>query len=156
MIQYIIAKKDDIELLMKSRIEMLQAVNCLPATHEFDQELMNQTRAYFESENHATVLALESIESKESEVIGCATLCYTQVMPTFSHPTGKRAHLINVYTHSDYRNQGIASHMIEMLISIAKTNGVTEITLDATELGRVIYQKCDFVDSKNHMVLDLR
>ena len=36
-------------------------------------------------------------------VIGCGTICYILIMPTFSHPTGKRAHLMNVYTAKDYR-----------------------------------------------------
>lgn len=37
------------------------------------------------------------------------TLCYVDMMPTFSHPTGKRAHLMNVYTNRLYRRQGVAS-----------------------------------------------
>ena len=46
------------------------------------------------------------------------------LIPTFSHPTGKRAHLMNVYTNSQYRRQGIAYQMLEMLIDEAKEKGV--------------------------------
>lgn len=77
------------------------------------------------------------------------------LMPTFSHPTGKRAHLMNVYTNSQYRRQGIAYQMLEMLIDEAKEKGVTEISLDATEEGRHLYKKCGFVDSIECMVLNL-
>ncbi len=89
-------------------------------------------------------------------VIGCAAICYIEMMPTFSHPTGKRAHLINIYTKSEYRRQGIALHMLSILIKEAKVQGVTEISLDATEPGKPLYKKCNFVESKGCMVLNLK
>ena len=78
-----------------------------------------------------------------------------EMMPTFSHPAGKRAHLMNVYTNSQYRRQGIGFQMLNMLIEEAKEKGVTEISLDTTESGRPLYKKCGFVDSDECMVLDL-
>ena len=65
-------------------------------------------------------------------------------MPTFSHPTGKRAHLMNVYTKVEYRRHGIAREMVEILIDEAKSKGVTEISLDATESGRPLYESLWF------------
>ena len=53
------------------------------------------------------------------------------IEPTFSHPTGKRAHLMNVYTRSEYRRQGIARKMVNMLIDETWKRGATEISLDA-------------------------
>ena len=80
---------------------------------------------------------------------------YSQItlMPTFSHPTGKRAHLMNVYTAKDYRRQGIGMKMVSMLIDEAWNKGVTEISLDATEDGRALYAKCGFTYSNECMVL---
>ena len=89
-------------------------------------------------------------------MIGCATICYMEVMPTFTHPTGKRAHIMNVYTRSEYRRQGIGLHMMEMLIKEAKEKGITEISLDATEMGRALYKKCNFVEAGECMVLSLK
>ena len=78
-----------------------------------------------------------------------------ELMPTFSHPTGRRAHLMNVYTAPDYRGQGIAHRMVEMLIEEARRRGVTEISLDATTSGRPLYRKLGFQDSEECMVLVL-
>jgi len=150
MINYIVASKDDMELLMQSRLEMLREVNKLSCDFEFSKELIDNNRAYFNCENQTTVLAVDE------GVIGCATICYIEVMPTFSHPTGKRAHFMNVYTKSEYRRQGIAFHMLNLLIKEAKEKGVTEISLDATELGKPLYKKCNFVESEECMVLDLK
>ena len=47
MIQYITASKDDIELLMQSRLEMLKVVNDLPADYVYDDAFVANSRAYF-------------------------------------------------------------------------------------------------------------
>lgn len=149
MVKYVIAAKEDIELLMQSRLEMLRVVNGLPEDYAFSDELVERSREYFEQGNQTTVLAVDGT------VVGCATLCYIELMPTFSHPGGKRAHLMNVYTRSEYRRQGIALHMLQMLIDEAKAKGVTEISLDATPAGRPLYERCGFSESEECMVLEL-
>lgn len=149
MINYMIASNENMELLMQSRLEMLKVVNELPCEYEFSKELIENSKEYFTNGNQTTVLAIDE------GVIGCATICYMEMMPTFSHPTGKRAHFMNVYTHPEYRRRGIALHMLHMLIQEAKGKGVTEISLDATELGKPLYKKCNFVESEECMVLNL-
>lgn len=150
MVTYRIASEDDMELLVQSRLEMLKVVNTLPQDYVFGEEFITKSREYFEKADQTTVLAMDK------GVIGCATMCYMEMMPTFSHPTGKRAHLMNVYTKSEYRRQGIARQMLHMLICEAKERGVTEISLDTTESGRPLYKSCGFVESDECMVLNLR
>ena len=128
---------------------MLKVVNALPQDYVFGEGFIAKSREYFEKADQTTVLAMDK------GVIGCATMCYMEMMPTFSHPTGKRAHLMNVYTKSEYRRQGIARQMLHMLICEAKERGVTEISLDTTESGRPLYKSCGFVESDECMVLNL-
>ncbi len=148
-IEYRIASEEDMDLLLDSRLEMLRAVNDLPQDYEFDSVLVEESRAYFAAGEQTTVLALE-----QEGVIGCATLCYIRMMPTFSHPTGKRAHLMNVYTKQQYRRQGIAARMVGMLVREAGSRGVTEISLDTTRWGRPLYEKLGFAASQECMVLN--
>ena len=98
MIDIRIASKEDIEILMSSRLEMLKVVNNLPDDYVYSDEIINESREYFLNGDHITVIATD-----KNTVIGCASMSYTRIMPTFSHPTGKRAHLMNVYTRSEYR-----------------------------------------------------
>lgn len=145
--RYIIVTDENIESAVEIRLEMLKVVNELSSDYVFDEEFMTASKEYFEKGKQTTVLAVDD------KVIGCATICYIEMMPTFSHPTGKRAHLMNVYTNSAYRRQGIAYHMLCMLIQEAKERGVTEISLDATALGKPLYEKLGFKVSEECMTL---
>lgn len=148
MVEIRIAAKDDIELLMSSRLEMLKVVNNLPADYEYSEEIVRESRDYFLNGDHITVLAID-----DGKVIGCASMSFMWIMPTFSHPTGKRAHLMNVYTKSEYRRQGIARKMVNMLIDETWKRGATEISLDATTMGRPLYESLGFTNSTEGMVL---
>lgn len=142
--------KADMKILMKLRLEMLREVNGLSGEYEYNENFIFESRRYFESGEQTTVIA-----SDGETLVGCASLSYTWIMPTFSHPTGNRAHLMNVYTRADYRRRGISKKMVEILIDEAKENGVTEISLDATEMGRPLYESLGFKASDSCMVMDL-
>jgi ribosomal protein S18 acetylase RimI-like enzyme len=148
MIEYRIATNDDIELLMSSRLEMLRVVNGLSEDYVYSDEIVRESRDYFLNGDHLTVLAIDG-----GEVIGCASMSFMWIMPTFSHPTGRRAHLMNVYTRNEYRRQGIARKMVEMLIDETWKRGATEISLDATVMGRPLYESLGFKNSTECMVL---
>lgn len=148
--EYRIATKEHIDMLMTIRFEMLRKVNELPDDYLFSDELIANSKSYFLEGNQTTVLALEN-----GIAMACASISYMEIMPTFSHPTGKRAHLMNVYTNVDYRRQGIARKLVQMLIDEAKDKGVTEISLDATDLGRPLYKSLGFLESEECMVMAL-
>jgi len=148
MIEIRFATKEDIDELMRIRLEMLREVNSLPEDYVFSDTLVRSSEEYFESGNDATVLAME-----DGRAVACASLSFIEIMPTYGHPTGRRAHLMNVYTASSHRRQGIAGEMVEMLTDLARERGVTEISLDATESGRPLYESLGF--GTNHEAMNL-
>ena len=148
MIEYKIADKQDIDQVMAIRMEMLLEVNNLSEQYEYADDFVSASREYFLHGDQTTVLAID-----DGKAIGCASICYITIMPTFSHPTGHRAHLMNVYTSKYYRKQGIAERMVNMLIREAWERGASEISLDTTEAGRPFYRKLGFMDSREGMVL---
>lgn len=117
---------------------------------ELDGEFMRLSEEFFGGGDHTTVLAFDG-----ERAIGCATICYITVMPTLDHPTGKRAHIMNVYTNADYRRRGIARQMMNMLLDEAKEREVTNVSLDATPDGARLYQSLGFEHSKEYMELAL-
>lgn len=148
MVDIRIASKDDIDRMMNIRLEMLKVVNDLPEDYEYSDEMINESREYFLTGDQMTVLALDG-----EETVGCASMSFIRVMPTFDHPTGRRAHLMNVYTRDEYRRQGIAKKMVKLLIDESWSEGVTEISLDATVSGRPLYESMGFTDSTECMIL---
>lgn len=132
------------------RLEMLREVNGLSEGYEFDGDFISETEKYLKNPCQTTVLAFE-----DGALAGCATICYTYLLPTFSHPTGKRAHIMNVYTRAQFRRRKIAENMMERLISEAREKGVTEISLDATVSGRPLYESLGFTQNAEGMALVL-
>lgn len=148
--EYRIATKEDIDMLMSIRLEMLRKVNELSDDFCFSDELIANSKRYFLEGNQTTSIAL-----KNGKVVACASMSYIEIMPTFSHPTGNRAHLMNVYTNADYRRRGVARKLVQILIDEAKGKGVTEISLDATNLGRPLYETLGFCASDECMIMNL-
>lgn len=144
------AGKDRLPDILKIRREMLAVVNNVPECGISD-EIMRISEEYFSSAEHTTALAY-----CDGKLAGCASICWMNVMPTYSHPTGKRGHIMNVYTRSEYRRMGAARKMVEFLISEARARGVTHISLDATEMGRPLYEALGFHSSEESMGLDLK
>lgn len=73
------------------------------------------------------------------------------MMPTYHNPSGKKAYIMNMYTKPLYRRNGIAKRTLALLVEDAKKRGITSISLEATEIGRPLYEKFGFVQMKNEM-----
>lgn len=142
---------NDIETLMQIRLEMLRIVNGLDEKSTFDKTLLESSREYFLHGDQTTVFAMDG-----EQIAGCASLSYINIMPTFDHPTGKRAHLMNVYTRAQFRRRGVGKMMVEFLIEEAKSRGVTEISLDATQMGHPLYKSLGFNDNSEGMILSIK
>ncbi len=74
-------------------------------------------------------------------------------MPTCSNPSGKKAYIMNMFTHPEYRRQGIAYHTLDLLVKEAKGRSVTAISPEATDMGRPLYEKYGFVPLESEMAL---
>lgn len=83
MIKIIKATNDNLDLAINIRIEMLKVVNGLSEDTSFDEDFINCTKKYFECSSQTTLLAMEP------EVIGCATICYINVMQPLTIQMGK-------------------------------------------------------------------
>ena len=152
MVDFRLATEEDQALMLSSRLEMMRVVNHLPDDYQFDPALVSQTEEAFRSIDQDTVFAMDS-----GRVIGCATACYHAILPTFTNTSGRRAYILNVYTHQDYRRQGIATRMMNMLVEECRRRSITEIDLDASPVGKPVYEKLGFApqDHYEYLVLHL-
>ena len=141
----------DIGELVKTRIIVLRVANKL--SNDVDMSLVEKEsygyyRRALESGEHIAYLVYDN-----GKFIGAGGLSFYQVMPTYHNPTGKKAYIMNMYTASEYRRQGIAFHTLDLLVNDAREQGVSQIALEATDMGRPLHEKYGFVKMEDEMEL---
>ena len=145
------ATVDDIDLLTKTRIEVLRAANRLPVDTDMG-DVEKQSRLYYEKalrdRTHTACLVFD-----RDRWVGAGGISYYQVMPTYHNPSGNKAYIMNMYTHPEYRRQGIAFRMLDLLVGDARSKQIAFISLEATAMGRPLYEKYGFVPIDDEMIL---
>lgn len=140
---------EDIDLLTKTRIEVLRAANNLRSDIDMDEVERKSYEYYreaFQSDTHTAYIVFD-----DDKFVGAGGVSYYQVMPTYHNPSGKKAYIMNMYTKPSYRRNGVAIRMLALLVEDAKKRGITSISLEATEMGKPLYEKFGFVQMKNEM-----
>lgn len=149
--EYKKATTKDIAELVRTRVIVLRAANKL--SDDVDMSIVEQeSYAYYkravETGEHMAYLVYD----KET-FIGAGGVSFYQVMPTYHNPSGKKAYVMNMYTAPEYRRQGIAFHTLDLLVKAAKERGISQIALEATDMGRPLYEKYGFVKMEDEMGL---
>lgn len=142
--------KNDMSEMLRLRQELIRSVRN-DKSITLSDDFLNITKDYLNTDNSISAIAYDN-----DKAVGCATLCLIKLIPTADHPTGVRAHLMNVYVDESCRRQGIAREMLTLLLEKAKEKGVTGVTLDATESGKPLYEVLGFRTSNEHMEMKIR
>ena len=154
MIQKFVYKRatmEDIDELVRTRIIVLRAANKLPDDEDMfvvEKESYAYYRRALETGEHIAYLVYDN-----GAFVGAGGASFYQVMPTYHNPTGKKAYIMNMYTAPGYRRQGIAIHTLDLLVKDVRKQGVSQIALEATEMGRPLYEKYGFVKMEDEMEL---
>lgn len=151
--QYKRANENDIDVLTQFRVKVLRAANLLDDSTDMSQ-VEKESYAYYKEAlangSHIAYLVYDG-----QEIIGSGGVSFYQVMPTYHNPTGRKAYIMNMYTHPNYRRKGIAYKTLDLLVTETKKLGITSISLDATAMGRPLYQAYGFQPMPNEMELEL-
>ena len=89
----------------------------------------------------------------EGKFVGAGGVSYYNVMPTYHNHTGRKAYIMNMYTKPEYRRKGIAIKTLELLVKDAQEKEITDISLEATDIGKPLYEKFGFVAMESEMKL---
>lgn len=141
----------DIDILTKTRTEVLRAANKLSDDtdmSEVEKQSYNYYKKALSDGTHTAYLIFD-----EGNFAGAGGISFFQVMPTYHNPSGNKAYIMNMYTKPEYRRKGIAYRTLDMLVRDAKNKGITAISLEATDMGRSLYEKYGFVRINNEMEL---
>lgn len=148
-LQYKKAAIEDIDVLTETRVEVLRAANQLSEQADMT-EVRERSYQYYKKAivdgTHVAYLVFDN-----DLFVGAGGISFYQVMPTYHNPSGRKAYIMNMYTASGYRRRGIAYHTLDLLVQEAKDRGITAISLEATQMGRPLYEKYGFVSMKDEM-----
>ena len=143
------ATMDDVEILVERRMAMRaerEESACPIAIGDFEAITREYFLKHIPDETFIAWLAVE-----DGEVIATSGMCVYDVPPTYANNPGKVAYLVNMYTVPEYRGQGIASRLLELLMDEARERGCGRVTLNTSKAGRSVYEKYGFIDVPGEM-----
>jgi ribosomal protein S18 acetylase RimI-like enzyme len=148
MINYRLAGKDDIDSLVSLRAEFIG----LNKSHEAFEKVYENIKQYFE-DKISTKECFTILAEDKNSIIGTGIVFFYDSVPSLSNISGKNAYITSMYVKEEYRRMKIGSTILEKLIEISKANNAQFIMLNATEIGRKLYNQYEFKDIENGMIL---
>ncbi len=147
MIRYRYADLDDVNLVVSLRLKFLEVVPSDNCYHDIKLNIEKYFKTKILSRECSVILA-----ESEGKVIGTGVMFYYDSVPSISNIEGKNAYITSMYVHEEYRRQNIASCILTKLIETAKEKNHHSVMLNATEIGKNLYQKHGFIDIQNGMI----
>lgn len=135
----------DVKHLTELRKKQLIDEGCY-AENDIDEELERFFSAGIRDNTLIVWLAI-----KEETIVGTAGVCFFQYPPSFTNTTGKIAYITNVYTRDEFRKQGIATKLLELVMEEAKKAGCKFARLHASTEGKKLYEKIGFSVAEGFM-----
>jgi ribosomal protein S18 acetylase RimI-like enzyme len=140
------ANIDDVELLIKLRIDYLTEDKGSPSQYE-ETAIRNQLEEYF-SKHIPNNTFIGIFAEANGKIASTAYLAVSEKPANQVFITGVTGTILNVLTYPEHRRKGFATKVLERLINEAKTIGVSYIDLSATSDGIYLYEKMGFKKSK--------
>ena len=140
------ANKSDISTLVDFRFMYMTDVEGILSEKQ-KNALNSQLPVYFE--NHIEKDFTAYIAEDNGVPVSVIFMVRLEKPASVHFLSGSTCYLMNVYTVTEYRRLGIASQILDKLISDAKSKGITCIDLSATDMGKHVYLKKGFIERGN-------
>ena len=80
----------------------------------------------------------------EGEIIGSAGVWLMAWPPHPADLSQRRGHVMDVYVRPEYRRRGIARQLMGAIMNWCVAQGITTVTLNASDQGRPLYESMGF------------
>ena len=149
MIEYRKATINDIEDLLKVRIDFLYNANNI--RNENDEMILLLSNREFLSSSLLDGSFEQFLALDGTKIVATSSISYYYLPPNAMRPSGKVAYIGNMFTYPEYREQGIATTLFALSVEAARNANCKEICLDATDMGKPIYEKYGFKKNEDAM-----
>jgi GNAT superfamily N-acetyltransferase len=88
--------------------------------------------------------------------VACTMLIWWPMPPNMDDLRRARGYVSSVYTHPEYRRQGLARTLMELLLARARELHVSKLLLSTSTMGRPLYLSMGFVIPERGLEISLR
>ncbi len=146
-ILYRAATVEDIPVIRDFRITQLSRGGTVDVP-----DITAELNGFFE-ERFRTDSIHQIFACKGDEIIATGAVLFYAYPPSHVNRSGMIAYISNMFTKPEYRKQGIASHILELLEAEARRRGVLQAKLGATPMGKSIYVHAGYTDDDLHTLV---
>ena len=113
---------------------------------EIDKNVMKQIQDSLPEcfEKHLNKDLFAYITCDNNRIISTVLLYITEKPANLNNIHSKMGEVLNVFTDSEYRRQGIAEKLMKMMLQDAKEMKLSAVKLEATDMGKDLYLKIGF------------
>lgn len=141
----------DLDTITHLRIEFLRLANNFSLDKDMsDVEKVSESFIcnLFQRITTSVILYLTTIISLHTEMWVFIVLCLLAIIRQ------EEKHIMNLYTDPKYRKQGIATKILDIIKEV-NSRKIKIITLEATDMGKPLYEKYGFKHLKDEMVYEI-
>lgn len=147
------ATSADIEALVALRLALQREVGAI--YHDTSVEgAMEANRRYLTWALPSGEFQAWVAEAKQ-EIVACSGLVLYSRMPGAHGLASWEGYIMNMYTHPEFRQAGIATELLNRMIHYARKAGARRVWLRATAMGKPVYEKIGFEPMESAMQLKL-
>lgn len=146
--KYRFANKNDIDLLVQLRLDFLK----IDKNYKDYDTIKDNCYSYFQDALSKALCDIILAEDDEI-IVGTGIIFYYNSVPSIFNISGKNAYVTSMYVKEEFRRRGIAMNMLSHLIEVSKQKGYPIIMLNASEMGKALYNKFGFTEIQNGMIL---
>ena len=136
---------NDLDAFIAIRIRQLREEG---ATEDIDlvQDLKDYFLRHLFDGTFVSWLALE-----DGRIIGTSGMSFVEKPPYFSCPTGRIGLLSGMYTDPAFRRRGIATALLDRVVSEAREAGCGAVWITGSDMGVALYTTYGFQHNPNFM-----
>ncbi len=150
------AEKSDIDELVRQRLDYLRLEYGI-MSEDLLSRIKSQLPEFYEKHLNDDFFAY--IAEENGKIISSVFLLVQEKPANQLFITGKTGLILNVFTNEKYRHHGFATTLLNLAIKKSKELDLSYLELTATDEGRPIYTKLNFVPKiprHPEMILELQ
>lgn len=151
------ATVEDLDQLVAARVAFITAVRASKPIEELvpDVDQFISLQREYLTEHLGTDQFIAFVAEDAGTIVGTVYAPIFQSLPRPNNPDGRWAKVVSVYTDPAYQGQGIATQLMEMLLTEVGQRGVGRVELEYTDIAFKVYERLGFEEATRYMELNL-